>query len=207
MRYADEFVKRLWKKLEEEGHGDQPFIFHSDHGDEFGEHANYGHRPLMYDTVTRVPLTMWNVEETGRVEGPNTLLDLGNTVLDLAGSDVRMGRGASLLGEERRDRDAVTVQNLLGEIGRAAAAVSEEWKVLYHPTGDWGAKTFEEESWEAYHLPEDPLEKENRWGDHPEWLEERLREQLAADPGEVTEGEAEMSGEVQERLSELGYLE
>jgi arylsulfatase len=207
MRYADEFVKRLWEKLEAEGHGDQPFIFHSDHGDEFGEHANYGHRPLMYDSVTRVPLTMWNVGETGRVEGPNTLLDLGNTVLDLADSDVRMGTGASLLGDERIDRDAVTVQNLLGDIGRTAAAVSKDWKVLFHPEGDWGAKEFEEDSWEAYRVAGDSLEKKDRWGDHPEWLEERLRDQLATEPGKVTEGDAEMSGEVQERLSELGYLE
>jgi arylsulfatase len=161
----------------------------------------------MYDSVTRVPLTMWNVGETGRVEGPNTLLDLGNTVLDLAESDIRMGTGASLLGDERIDRDAVTVQNLLGDIGRTAATVSEDWKVLFHPEGDWGAKEFEEDSWEAYRVADDSLEKKDRWGDHPRWLEERLRDQLATEPGKVIEGDAEMSGEVQERLSELGYLE
>jgi len=207
IRYADAFTRELVDKLKEEGYEDVPVIVHSDHGDEFGEHANYGHRPLMYDTVTRVPLVMWNVGETGRVSGPNTLLDLGNTVLDLADSDIRMGNGASLLDEDRRDRDVVTIQNLLGDIGRTAAAVNEEWKVLYHPAGEWGAKEFTEDNWEAYRHPDDLFEQKNRWGDHPEELESMLREQLASDPGEVTDGKTKMSAEVQTRLSELGYLE
>jgi arylsulfatase len=205
IRYADAFVERLADKLGAEGHGDAPFIVHSDHGDELGEHANYGHRPLMYDTVTRVPLVMWNVDESGRVAGPNSLLDLGNTVLELADSDVRMGEGRSLLDDEARE--TVTVQNLLGDIGRTAAAVDDEWKVLYHPEGDWGAKTFDTEQWEAYRHEDDPMERDDRWGDHPEELEAALRDLLATDVSDVDEGEAVESADVQERLSELGYLE
>ncbi|MEF8856974.1 MAG: sulfatase, partial [Haloplanus sp.] len=167
IRYADAFVDRLVEKLDAEGYGDDPLIVHSDHGDEFGEHANYGHRPLMYDTVTRVPLVMHNVGETGRVDGPTSLLDLGSTIMDLAGSDERPGGRASLLGDERADRDAVTVQNVMEDGDRMAAAVGEDWKALYHPQGDWGAKEFPEERWEAYDRAVDPMERTNRWGEHP----------------------------------------
>lgn len=205
MRYADEFVRRLDKKLESEGYEDSPFIIHSDHGDEFGEHASYGHRPLMYDTVTRVPLVMKNVEETGVREGPHSLLDLGNGILEIAGIDERLGEGESVLSH---DRDVVTVQNLLGEeYGRTAAAVGPEWKVLFHPEGDWGhGREFTGGSWEAYKHTEDPMEKDNRWGEHPERLEDELRTQLQSDSDEV-EADGEMDQETKDRLRELGYIE
>lgn len=208
IRYADAFVDKLQGKLEAEGHGDDPLIVHSDHGDEFGEHANYGHRPLMYDTVTRVPLVMENVGETGRVDGPTSLLDLGSTILDLAGSDVRLSGRSSLLGDERTDRKSVTVQNVMEDGERMVAAVGEEWKVLYHPEGDWGAKEFPEESWEAYYRPDDPMEKENRWGEHPPELEEALMDQLNEKLRVVGSGDEDnLDEETEERLRELGYIE
>lgn len=207
IRYADAFVEQLREKLHEEGYGGEPLIVHSDHGDEFGEHANYGHRPLMYDTVTRVPLVMENVGETGRVGGPTSLLDLGSTILDLAGSDERPGDRSSLLGDERADRDAVTVQNVMEDGERMAAAVGEDWKVLYHPEGDWGAKEFEEESWEAYDRSIDPMEQEDRWGEHPVELEEALMEQLHAELEAVGSGDDDLDEDTEERLRELGYIE
>ncbi len=203
-RYADKFVERLTDTLEQEGYGDDPFIFHSDHGDELGEHANYGHRPLMYNTVTQVPLMMWNVGETGRRDGPHSLLDLGNAILELAGSDTRMGEGKSLLSD---DRKVVQIQNLLDEYGRCAAAVGDEWKVLYHPEGDWGHGGYITPGREAYNIEDDPMEKNDRYGEHPQEIEDALDEQLASTVSIVDEEEAGMSGDVQERLSELGYLE
>lgn len=204
MRYADEFVRRLDEKLAAEGYEDTPFIFHSDHGDEMGEHASYGHRPLMYDTVTRVPLVMKNVGETGRREGPHTLLDLGNGILEIAGIDERLGQGESVLSH---DRETVTIQNLLDEYGRTAAAVGPEWKVLFHPEGDWGhGREFAGGSWEAYKHVDDPMEKNDRWGEHPDELETKLREQLESAAGEV-DGDSEMDGATKDRLRELGYIE
>ncbi|NIB99457.1 sulfatase-like hydrolase/transferase [Halobacterium sp. R2-5] len=207
IRYADAFVDQLREKLAVEGYGDEPLIVHSDHGDEFGEHANYGHRPLMYDTVTRVPMVMENVGETGRVHGPTSLLNLGSTILDLAGSEERPGGRPSLLFDERADRDTVTVQNVMEAGERMAAAVGEEWKVLYHPEGDWGAKNFPEESWEAYYRPNDPMELENRWGEHPVELEEALMEQLRAELEAVGSGDDNLDENTEERLRELGYIE
>lgn len=206
IRYADEFVRRLENELDANGHSDVPLIVHSDHGDELGEHGNYGHRPLMYDTVTRVPLVMKNVGRTGRVPGPTTLLDLGSTVLDLAGTDHRLAGRPSLLDDDRTGHEAVTVQNIIDEERRTAAVVGEEWKVLYHPEGDWGARAFEEESWEAYYRPDDPMERNDRWGEHPPELEERLLEQLSSESAAVSTDD-EMTEETEARLRELGYIE
>ncbi|TQQ81116.1 hypothetical protein EGH24_08230 [Halonotius terrestris] len=205
MRYADEFVRRLEEKLESEGYGDTPFIFHSDHGDEMGEHASYGHRPLMYDTVTRVPLVMKNVGETGVRKGPHSLMDLGNGILEITNIDERLGQGESILSHSR---ETVTIQNLLGEeFGRTVAAVGPEWKVLYHPEGDWGhGREFTGNSWEAYKRTEDPMEKNNRWGDHPDSLEAELRDQLESST-DVIEAEGEMDSSTKDRLRELGYIE
>jgi arylsulfatase len=161
----------------------------------------------MYDTVTRVPLVMENVGETGRVEGPTSLLDLGSTILDLAGSDERPGGRPSLLGDERADRDVVTVQNVMEDGNRMATAVGREWKVIYHPEGDWGAKKFSEGSWEAYYRPDDPMERDNRWGEHPDKLEEALIEQLDAEHSEVSSGDEDLDEATEERLRELGYIE
>lgn len=67
IRYADKFLSKLRATFAAEGYANAPIMPHSDHGDELGEHANYGHRPLMYDTLTCVPLVMQSVGETGRV--------------------------------------------------------------------------------------------------------------------------------------------
>lgn len=208
IRYADAFLERLRRTLADEGYGDDPLIVHSDHGDELGEHANYGHRPLMYDTLTRVPLIMENVGASGRIEGPTTLLNLGSTVLDLAGSEERLDDRPSLLSSERAEANHVTVQNIMEDGIRMAAAVGPAWKVLYHPEGDWGARAFPEESWEAYDRRSDPMERYNRWGEHPDSLEAAVRAQLRT--GESIGGadtDDTLEGNTERRLRELGYLE
>jgi arylsulfatase len=203
IRYADEFTRRLHEKLEEEGHGSAPFIVHSDHGDELGEHANYGHRPLMYDTVTRVPLVGWNLGLAGEVPGPNSLLDLGNTVLRIAGADADLGEGGVLVGANTRD--VATVRNNLGDHGVAAAAVDGHWKLLHHPEGDWGHGGHIEPGRQAY-TRHDRRDERDMLGDHPGHLEPALERLLARGGDEAATGGG-ATGDVSERLAELGYLE
>lgn len=199
IRHADAFLRRLDDALAEYGHEDAALLVHADHGDELGEHGEYGHGSHhMWDSLTRVPLVARNVGETGRVSGPHSLLDLGSTVLDVAGSDERLGGRPSLLGDERADRDAVVVENLTADDANCAA-VGPEWKALYHPDSGWA----------AYHRPSDPLEDEDRFGDHPEALEARLREHRRDRAGVTVtaEGSDEDMTDVQERLTNLGYMD
>lgn len=202
-RYADMFMQWLDGKLEEQGYGDDPMIFHGDHGDEMGEHANYGHRPLMYNTVTEVPLVIRNIGETGRKEGPHSLLDLGGTILDLAGIDEELGNSKSLL---TTNRGPAVVQNLLDE-RRAAAVVGDEWKVLYHPEGEWGhGLDFGSSRREAYQQVDDPREQDNRWVEAPEDLKETLDRQMERDYG-ISGSNTGIDQATEDRLRELGYVE
>jgi len=199
MRHADAFLERLDDTLEANGYGDAAVVVHSDHGDELGEHGDYGHgNHWKYDTLTRVPLVMRNVGETGTVEGPTTLLDLGSTILDITGSDERLNGRPSLLGEERVERDAVVVENRTADGGAKAAVVGPEWKVLTHAEGER----------EAYYRPDDELEAEDRYGDHPRELEAVLDAHLREREGisVQSEGDGDMD-DVQERLTNLGYID
>lgn len=205
IRYADEFLSRLFDSCTEQAR-DPIFVINSDHGDEFGEHGNYGHRPLMYNTLTRVPLVIYGADSVPDVDTdrPVSLLDLGNTILELAEIDERVGEGISLFDEER---DVAVTRNLLGEeLGRTVGVTGDEWKVLYHPSGEWGhGNDYQEDQYEAYHIPTDPLEKTDRWGDHPDFLEKRLREEIDK-AVTVAGGSSELDSETEERLKELGYI-
>ena len=202
-RYADTFMEWLDGELEEYGYGDDPMIFHGDHGDEMGEHANYGHRPLMYNTVTEVPLVIRNIEETGRRTGPHSLLDLGGTILDLAGIETQLGESRSLL---TTNRDQVVIQNLLND-DRAVAVVGDGWKVLRHPEGDWGhGLDFGSSRREAYHQVDDPREQNNRWDEAPGYLKETLERQMERDYG-ISGSDTGIDQETEDRLRELGYVE
>ncbi len=67
---------------------DSIIVILSDHGEEFLEHGNFNHGPTVYEELVRVPLFIRLPQ--GRyggvlIEAPVALLDVGPTVLDLAG--------------------------------------------------------------------------------------------------------------------------
>ncbi|MFC7045387.1 sulfatase-like hydrolase/transferase [Halobacteriaceae archaeon GCM10025711] len=79
VRYVDAFLDRLTSEMA----GDPLVVVHGDHGEEFGEHGNYGHGPHLYDENLRVPLVVGNgPAET--VSEPFSLRDLPDLVVDLA---------------------------------------------------------------------------------------------------------------------------
>jgi arylsulfatase len=203
LRHADAFIQKLDKLFTTTGNSDIPFIVHSDHGDDLGEHGRYGHGPEMYDTVTRVPLVMRNVGKTGRIERPVTHLDLPNTILRLAETDTRLGDQYSLI-EEPRDEAAVVVENFLDNGDLTAAATDGEWKVMYHP----------DRGYEAYNTTTDQFEQSDRFGDHPSSLERVVKqhreERLSDHPNKITEhggGGNDELRDVREDLMDLGYID
>lgn len=204
LRHADAFLARFERLLRRTGSEGVPVIVHSDHGDELGEHGDYGHAPAMWDTVTRVPLIMWNVGEVGRVSGPHTLLDLGSTVLQLAGADERLGGRPGLLGDERVDREHVFVENRTvdGDARRAVVA-ADGWKAVHIPDGT------KRHHREAYHRPTDPREQVDRVEEVPvEHLDALDQFEQDRTGSRVLESDADepLSPEAHDRLAELGYL-
>lgn len=200
LRHADAFLKKLDSLLAETDNADSPLIVTSDHGDELGEHHDYGHHPAMYDTVTRVPLVMRNVGESGRVAGPHSLTHLASTILDLAGSDERLGARPSLLDEDC-DPSRVYIENLMPDGQYGAIASDDGWKLIHNPDG----------SLEAYQRSSDAHEQKDRTPHHPEILEAALADCLKVDEREssiATRAHSDDAAEdVQEHLASLGYIE
>jgi arylsulfatase A-like enzyme len=67
---------------------DSIIVILSDHGEEFLEHGNFNHGPTVYEELVRVPLfiRLPQARHGGTlIEAPVALLDVGPTVLDLAG--------------------------------------------------------------------------------------------------------------------------
>ena len=111
----DEKVGQIVNALEQRGYLDNSLlVFTSDHGDCLTDHG-HSQKWTMYDAITKVPLILWS---PGRFSGGRLVdalcqqMDLGPTLLELAGVDVPSGLEArSLLpaveGDDASGRDFV----------------------------------------------------------------------------------------------------
>src|SRR5690606_11371266 len=84
----DEKIGEILATMEERGYLENAVvIFTSDHGDCLGDHGHI-QKWTMYDIVTRVPLIVWSpgrFEPARRIEALCQLMDIGPTILELAG--------------------------------------------------------------------------------------------------------------------------
>jgi arylsulfatase A-like enzyme len=91
IRHNDEVLRRFFAQLQAEGlFEDTLFIFTADHGEHFGEHGAWSHRPPGHVQVSGVPLVLFHrqkIPQQLRVEEPVQLLDVMPTILDFADVD------------------------------------------------------------------------------------------------------------------------
>jgi arylsulfatase A-like enzyme len=103
IRYVDERgVGGLLELLAEHGHLDDSLVVvTSDHGEEFFEHGEFGHRKNLFETTLRIPLIVWRpgvLPPGAVVEEPVRIIDVMPTILDVLGQPQSPeGVGASLL--------------------------------------------------------------------------------------------------------------
>src|SRR5262249_6364996 len=87
--WTDSFIGRLRADLEKAGILDDTLIvITSDHGTEFFEHGDKGHRKTLHDEVIRIPLVLRypkKLPRGARIEALSRGIDVGPTVLELAG--------------------------------------------------------------------------------------------------------------------------
>jgi len=153
----DEWVGRIAAALEERGQLDNTIlVFTSDHGDCLGDHHQVYKFSSHYDSVARVPLVFAGpgVERLGIREPLVELIDLGPTLLDLAGLEPLEGASGQsirplLEGLEEPAHDAV-----FSEHGPRVMVRTHEWKMVVYLGEAYG---------ELYHLSEDPDELHNRY--------------------------------------------
>lgn len=98
-RYLSDTYRDLFAELRESF---EYVITTSDHGELLGDHGGWGHEHGVYPELTRVPLCISGPEMDGHRRGAVSLLDVHETVLDIAGLESNT-RGRSLFedGHER----------------------------------------------------------------------------------------------------------
>jgi arylsulfatase A-like enzyme len=205
IRYMDHSLERLLSKLESRGARENTaIVVTADHGEAFGEHGRYGHHPHNYEELVHVPLVI-DVPGSGghEVNQQVSLIDIPPTLCDLCGLKTPEAvQGKSLLplmyGKERGD-DVVICTASGGDM---LASRTPEWKCL------WDRK---DNNVELYHLPNDPCEQHDVSSDNLQVVE-RFKNLLKDHAAEAyttdTElPEVEETGEVKQRLEDLGYVD
>ena len=166
MTMIDEKIGQILQTLESRGYLENAVVvFTSDHGDCLGDHG-HSQKWTMYDTITRMPLIVW---APGRFAGGRTVdglcqqMDIGRTVLELAGATVPPStESRSLLpaldGEAWQAREYVFSEH--GRDGQLQGTAfmtmvrSRDWKLVHFLDQPWG---------QLFDLRADPGESHNLW--------------------------------------------
>lgn len=175
-QYINEIVTRV-----QEAYPDTLIVITADHGEAFGEHGYYLHRPVLYDELLQVPLIVNQVEP---VEGRQ--FSLRQLKLFLA----HVARGEPDVSRLATERAYCVAKDLEGNVSVAERTPQEKYIVN------------EGQENEVYELAEDPVEQRNR-------IEERrdpdreveIRSQIDRVEGSLVEKDED----VKKRLRDLGY--
>jgi arylsulfatase A-like enzyme len=157
--YTDHYLGRLFDELKKLDLWDKTMIVvTSDHGDEFFEHGNKGHRNTLYAELLNVPLIVklpgarWSGRRDERLVG---IVDIAPTVLDVAGLPPLVeSNGRNLI--ELLDQEGPPAPRLyFGDVDRRVKSVSSQnAKLIAH----WKREPDEELRVELYDTARDPGE-------------------------------------------------
>lgn len=117
MAWVDAHVGKILRSLDSLGLAEKTLVIVvSDHGEEFFDHGNIGHRHTLYEEVVRVPmlLRLPGVLPAGvAVRGPVSVTDLLPTVLDVLGLSQRATPGSESFLPLIRGSAAVEARTIL----------------------------------------------------------------------------------------------
>jgi arylsulfatase A-like enzyme len=162
----DEQVDAVLAALDEAGYLENSIvIFTSDHGDCLGDHGHI-QKWTMYDSVVRVPLLLWGqgIPAGRRISNLCQLMDVGATVLDLAGVERPETMQAVSLAPALADADwpgrdwvfAEHVPDGIYEGPYMSMIRGDRWKLVHFLNSEAG---------QLFDLHTDPLEEHNLWDD------------------------------------------
>lgn len=136
----DEQIGRLIKALEETGELDHTvIIFTSDHGEQNGDYGLLFKQTFL-NSSAKVPLVFWRAGsgfKNSREDQDVSLIDVGATILDLAGADLNEGSHAQslmpyLLGETCEASRKFIISQIYGE----TMVLNEQYKAVFNSSGE-----------------------------------------------------------------------
>jgi arylsulfatase A-like enzyme len=189
-------------------------IITSDHGEEFFEHGEFGHRLNLYDTTLRIPLIIWRpglVPSGTAVKEQVRIIDVMPTILDLLGLPLggeELGQSLRPLMEGRGRVDARPAYAVLigGSINLEALRADAYKLVLNYKTKERALYDLANDPGESRPMT-DPSAREfraamERYGS--------MRQALSSYRESIPQGESEappLDAETRERLKSLGYFD
>ncbi len=224
IRWTDEHVGRLFALLRERGIWDDALVVvTADHGEEFFDHGEKGHKNNLHAETVRVPLI---VKYPGQVEGRTdprvaSLVDVLPTVLEAAGAQVEFPVHGRSLREPHPDPE----RSILYELDTSQYYGAADGRIDVHRSRWRGLrrgelKLVERESGAGdlerrlFRVSRDPLEREDLSMREPERVAELTRELAAeleraraAASGHRPGGPAQLTDEERAQLEALGYFE
>jgi arylsulfatase A-like enzyme len=211
---VDRWVGGIWDEIEAQGLADRTLlVITADHGDEFGEHGDFGHGHTVYQDLDWVPLIFVGpqVGQPGRVvETPVPLLDLMPTLLDVARApqpEPLMGQSLLpvLAGEEPPQRPIYSECPARRSVYDDKSLRRGDYKLVYNVKLDL---------WELYDLAADPGEVHDLSQVEPEraaemrdelraWTTEALQTWVSLPQAGVQGGEVDET--LEDALRQIGY--
>jgi arylsulfatase A-like enzyme len=180
--FVDQQIQRLLDALPKEN---TCIVFTADHGESLGEHKEWGHTRYLYQTTMHIPLFIHGPGiESGRSKAPVRGIDIGPTLLGLAGLTPPTSMLGMDLQKQLPEPGAPRIfETYGGEVPRGEnvrdtlanrppqrqSIIHEGWKLIVN----------DEKSIELYNLADDPAEEHNIAGDFPE-KRDALHQQLKA---------------------------
>lgn len=209
--YMDSHIARFLAALPKES---TFIVFVADHGESLFEHDYLGHGRRIYQTCVRVPLIVKGPGiAPGRNATPGRLLDIGPTLLALAGLEPAAGMlGHNLLSPEGAPPNARFVETYGGAVPNLPGAkalmadqppirrgvVQEGWKLILGG-----------ERVELFNLRDDPMETNNLAEKAPDKVSEleALIRQFEANVKSRPRTQAPLDEQDIEALKSLGYIQ
>ncbi|WP_129115400.1 sulfatase-like hydrolase/transferase [Halegenticoccus tardaugens] len=150
IRSVDGFIEALEADV---NYDNTTLIFHSDHGEAFGEHGTYGHQPELFEENIRVPFLIKGGVEPSWIDRPISLIELPKIIEYIVESRI--------ISPNDFTDDFVVSKT---EFGEETAVRGERWKYIQKRDG---AKLFD--------LKNDPGEQIDLLDQEPE-IAEKLQE-------------------------------
>lgn len=216
IRQVDSLMGRLLNHISEVGLGENTIlVITADHGDLLGERNLVSHKLLLHDALIEVPLFVRGSERLQSLdEGLIQHIDVMQTILDEIGAPTDGMHGITIPEKSREftitQRGPETAEKTLNYIRERNPAFAYDYVgeglLTALRTGDWKLVKGEENI-ELFRLPN---EIEDVSSNHPEYsaeLSQTLDDWMDQYGTAInTDDSIEFSEDVQEHLSDLGYL-